>query len=193
MEYCRLEGNDNVVFLFLPLKKYLETSTCKGHDDRPHLEALATQAKLGASLARLHAVITRDHETFRGISGVRSAGTAVAEHHVCAQCKATKRDILEGEPFAVWKEQLHSTDLFPEVPVLMRCECPLHGTRILASQLMKHTCHTLRACSLSARQVMELKTRVGLGTWDEATNLEHTAARELLSHKQRFSYCFRSI
>ena len=52
---------------------------------------------------------------------------------------------------------------------------------------MKHGCH-LRAVGLSARFVMDLTTKVGLASWDEATNLEHTDARDLLSQKATCNY-----
>ena len=151
------------------------------------MECLATQTGLGAILGRLRAVITGDHEIFRAISGVRSAGTTAKDNNVCARCRATKRDVLNGDPFCEWEEQLHAGDLLPEVTVDMRCECPLHGTRIIASQLLKYTCQQLRAVAINSRIVMDLKRQLNLEAWDEDANLDHTFARDLLSDKARLS------
>ena len=59
------------------------------------------------------------------------------------KCRATKGEVLDGEPFVQWKEQLHPTDLLPGVAVDLRGECPLHGTRIVVSQLLNYTCNQM--------------------------------------------------
>ena len=68
-------------------------------------------------LANLGALVTGDHEALRAVAGVRSAGTPVQEHCVYSKCRATKEDILDGDAFAEWKEEMHPTDLLPDVPV----------------------------------------------------------------------------
>ena len=108
----------------------------KGPDDRTSLQSLVCQTPLATVLAEIDTWITGDHQIFMVIAGVRPASIVGHDHLVCAQCRATKGDVLDGDPFVVWQEQLHETDILPTVPVERRCECPLHGTRIIASQLL---------------------------------------------------------
>ena len=109
-------------------------------------------------------------------------------HFVCAMCPATKGDVLEGRPFAIWPEELHCTDLLPTVPVWDRCECPLHGTRIITSQMLRHSCSSMREWGVSARKVADLKKVLELEDWEEKDNLDHTVARDLICDKKRFYF-----
>ena len=58
--------------------------------------------ELDLRVKELAAVVTGDLEIFRAPVGVCKAATAVQEHFVCARCRATKGDALEGEQFVVW-------------------------------------------------------------------------------------------
>ena len=97
-----------------------------------------------------------------------------------------------GRPLQTWKEDLHDTDLLPSVPVHLRGECPLHGTRIVVSQLLNYSCATMRDTGASAREVMDAKNSLELSPkWKEQENLEHTEARDLICNKQRWSRFLR--
>ena len=86
----------------------------QGEDSRKTPEGVITALlNLEQVLVDLKAVITGDHEVLRAISGVKSAGTKTHSHLVCANCDTTKGDVLDGDPFKVWKEKLHDTDLLP--------------------------------------------------------------------------------
>ena len=145
-------------------------------------------------LAENRVVLTGDHEIFRAVAGVHSAGTREHQHFVCAKCSTSPLvDVLEGDPFKRWKEELHDTDLLPNVPVDFRGECPLHATRILVSQLLNNTCVTVRDTGASTRLVMDAKNSLGLSSkWSEGDNLEHTEARDLICNKQLWSRFLRS-
>ena len=121
-------------------------SVWKGEDSRNNLEVVCAALGLDKTLSSLGALVTghEDHEVLLALAGVRSAGTKVHEHHICAKCRATKGKVLEGEPIVQWKEQLHPTDLLPGVSVDLRVECPLHRTRIVVSQLLNYTCSQMR-------------------------------------------------
>ena len=113
----------------------------------------------------LTAWVTGDHEVFRAIAGVRPAGSVVHDHFVCAKCRATKRDVLAGDPFLKWKEKLPLGDLLPGVAVDMRGQYPLHGTRIVVSQLLNHSCDQMRRCGASGQRVNEWKVSLALAGW----------------------------
>ena len=128
-----------------------------GEDSRNNLGVVCAALGLYKTMSSLGAQVTGDHEVLRALAGVRSAGTKVHEHHICAKCRATKGKVLEGEPIVQWKEQLDPTDLLPGVAVDLRVECPLHRTRIVVSQLLNYTCSQMRESGGTPETVAELK------------------------------------